>query len=53
MTLETFLRYRRPGFVFEIGTIERVNRPETAQVEEAVDPVDVGRLELELADEQV
>src|SRR5207245_10924242 len=41
-----------PWLALEIGTVERVDRPEAAQVEEAVDAVDVRGFELELTDEQ-
>src|ERR1700730_7538329 len=41
-----------PWLALEIRTVERVDGPEAAQVEQAVDAVDVRWFELELADEQ-
>ena len=44
---------RHPRLVLELGPVERVERPEPAEVEGAVDHVDVGVGQLELAAQQL
>ena len=43
-TLKSALRDRGPRLVLEVGTIEGIDRPQAAQVEQAVDAVDIGGL---------
>src|SRR5207248_9064360 len=46
-TLKSALRDRSPRLVLEVGTVEGVDRPQAAQVEQPVDAVDIGGLQLE------
>ena len=43
-TLKSALRDWGPQLVLEVGTIEGIDRPQAAQVEQAVDAVDIGGL---------
>ncbi len=52
-TLQAPLGDRCPRLVLEVRTVEGIDRPEAAQVKQAVNTVDIGRLQLELADEEV
>src|SRR3984893_3060842 len=53
LALQTALRDRCPRLVLEVRTVQGVHRPEAAQVKQSVDAVDIGRLQLELADEEI
>ena len=46
------LGHRGPGLVLEVGTVELVHGPQAPQVQGPVDGVEVGRLQLQLSQEQ-
>src|SRR5919198_78873 len=53
VTLQPGLRDGFPWLVLQVGTIQRVDGPQTAEVEEAVHAIDVGRRKLQFSDEQI